>query len=432
MRDHILLLEDDDDHAALITLALRPRPVRHARTADEGLRAVAEATPTLLLLDLNLPGVSGHGVLETLRAQPSTRSLPIVVLSTSDALDDRRRALLAGATDYLVKPAGLAPLREALATVCGRYDALWARLRLGAFGSTPEVAPGVLVRSWTPGSTISGLDALYVDAPAQSVPTELPVVVGPRGSVHAGTAVMGRIEQPLSAHGLTALLEVVVRSFRRERQLRRRIDELERSAAHLAHDLRGPIRQVGAYTELLARQLDAPHPLFAHLEAAARSASTVIDTTLEGFVRPKVTAVDLDAALDVALQAVAPLPPDLQVRRHPLPTVRAEPTDLARVLQNLLANAIRYRRPLPLVVEVAARVHGHRVRLGISDNGRGIAAGDLERVFEPGERGRRTDAEGSGLGLAFVRDAVHRWNGEVHLASVRGVGTTVVLDLETA
>jgi CheY-like chemotaxis protein len=72
---------------------------------QESLIASTQPVPDLILLDLNLPRVSGFEVLTWIRQQGHLRSVPVVIFSSSDADDDRDRARSLGATDYVVKPA---------------------------------------------------------------------------------------------------------------------------------------------------------------------------------------------------------------------------------------------------------------------------------------------------------------------------------------
>ena len=134
---HVLLVEDDDDHADLAAIALGAHDARHetvrARDGAEALDilfrrgAHADADrPDLVLLDLNLPRVSGLDVLEALKGDPGLRHIPVVVLTTSDDEGDRRRAYRRHANSYLVKPTDFGSF-EALAQSVGQYWGRWNR-----------------------------------------------------------------------------------------------------------------------------------------------------------------------------------------------------------------------------------------------------------------------------------------------------------------
>lgn len=112
----ILLVEDDLGDAGLVKIAIRrgewqvnPHHVKNGDEALAFLRRIgpdlADAPrPDLILLDLNLPGRSGHEVLNDLKSDYDLRKIPVVVLSTSDAERDVMRAYQLGANSYVTKP----------------------------------------------------------------------------------------------------------------------------------------------------------------------------------------------------------------------------------------------------------------------------------------------------------------------------------------
>ena len=81
--------------------------VQFAQTPEEILSKARELRPALFIIDLNLPRRSGRDVLEILRSLPACLALPVVVLSSSDAAQDRADAIRLGANEYLPKPSAL-------------------------------------------------------------------------------------------------------------------------------------------------------------------------------------------------------------------------------------------------------------------------------------------------------------------------------------
>ncbi len=108
----ILLVEDNPDHAALALRALRRAEVDgevvvmvDGEHALSFLDAQAERDlPTVILLDLNLPGISGHDVLRRIRQTSQLKTLPVVILSTSDEEQDKTLSYQLGANSYMLKP----------------------------------------------------------------------------------------------------------------------------------------------------------------------------------------------------------------------------------------------------------------------------------------------------------------------------------------
>jgi len=113
--------------------------------------------------------------------------------------------------------------------------------------------------------------------------------------------------------------------------------------------------------------------------------------------------------------------------------VSGDATRLRQVLLNLLGNAIKYNRPGGRV-HVEARADGERVRLSVSDSGRGMDTLQLRHLFEPFNRlgAERSDVEGTGIGLAIVKALVERMQGRVSAESTPGVGSVFTVDLPQA
>ncbi|MGH7883649.1 MAG: response regulator [Candidatus Dormibacteraceae bacterium] len=101
----ILLIEDDQEVAMLYCLALGRRgyEVTMAADGEEGLELAVALIPDLVLLDIRLPKLTGIQVLQFLRARPTTRNIPVVVLSNHDADELQHRGLELGAVEWLVK-----------------------------------------------------------------------------------------------------------------------------------------------------------------------------------------------------------------------------------------------------------------------------------------------------------------------------------------
>lgn len=111
----------------------------------------------------------------------------------------------------------------------------------------------------------------------------------------------------------------------------------------------------------------------------------------------------------------------------------ADPTDVAIILDNLLANAIAYTEKGRVSVHLGA--DDSKVFIGVSDTGIGIAPEHLPRVFERFYRvdaARTRDTGGTGLGLSLVRNAVERWGGTIDVSSTVDKGTTVTVSLPRA
>lgn len=113
-----------------------------------------------------------------------------------------------------------------------------------------------------------------------------------------------------------------------------------------------------------------------------------------------------------------------------LPSVVSDRLALSQIVGNILDNAIKYLAPgRPGAIKITSEESGGRVKLRITDNGRGIAEKDVTRIFDLFRRAGKPDRPGEGIGLAHVRSLVRVLGGDVTVASKLGEGTTFTVDL---
>ena len=119
---NVLVVEDEDALATLLQYNLEKEgyDVRLAPDGEEALTAVDERAPDLVVLDWMLPKVSGVEVCRRIRSRPSTRNLPVIMLTARAEESDRIRGLDTGADDYLTKPFSMAELTARIRAVLRR------------------------------------------------------------------------------------------------------------------------------------------------------------------------------------------------------------------------------------------------------------------------------------------------------------------------
>lgn len=212
----------------------------------------------------------------------------------------------------------------------------------------------------------------------------------------------------------------------------------------LGHDLRTPLTAIRGAAETLrvsgaALSAETRTDLLATIEEEAtrlaRWMSAILDMVrLEtGQLVPRREPVDVSAALAEAAAHAAHAHPRRSVLRElpaDLPRPRLDPSLLDRVLENVMDNALKYSAPNG-VVRVAARREGAEIALTVEDDGPGIPAQDLPRIFDAFYRAARTDsiAAGSGLGLSICRGLVAAMGGRIAAESpvADGHGTRITL-----
>lgn len=134
----IIVAEDDDDHALLIEMALEraagiPVDVRRARNGEEAVKLLEEAAPDLLLLDLKMPGMAGHEVLERVKGDDELRKIPVAVLTSSDRDEDVARSFGLGGNHFITKPESPGELEQRLRALLKNLSEL-SSIRRGSEG----------------------------------------------------------------------------------------------------------------------------------------------------------------------------------------------------------------------------------------------------------------------------------------------------------
>lgn len=114
MTVEILLVEDDSLDAAFVMEYLRDYSELHVTIVTDGVRALEHllkspqvGRPALVLLDLNLPRKDGYEVLQEMKAHPELKSIPVIILTTSNRSEDKTKTSAAGASNYFTKPSSL-------------------------------------------------------------------------------------------------------------------------------------------------------------------------------------------------------------------------------------------------------------------------------------------------------------------------------------
>ena len=140
--ERVLVVDDEPDIVALVAyhLAKAGYRVSTAATGPDALRAAREERPSLVVLDLMLPGMSGFDVLEKLRAHDATKDVAVLMLTARKEEPDRVRGLTLGADDYLTKP--FSPAELVL-----RVGAILRRVGVGTGADTLAAGPVTIDRA---------------------------------------------------------------------------------------------------------------------------------------------------------------------------------------------------------------------------------------------------------------------------------------------
>jgi signal transduction histidine kinase len=244
--------------------------------------------------------------------------------------------------------------------------------------------------------------------------------------------------------GLAALLlrnrkrhDESVEALQQELIRKERLAAVGELAGGVAHEIRNPLAGIGGALTMLAREIpaddDTQEVMFEIQKQIHRMERLVQD--LLAYARPGVLHpewTDVHAILRQAIASIGQRQTDpkieLVLELDPkVPEIYVDARDLEHAFENLVLNAFQ-AIPDEGTIEVRTQYSGENVLISIRDDGAGMDAEVRDKIFEPFFT---TKARGTGLGLSLVRRAVENYNGEIHVDSAPGEGTTFVFTLPT-
>jgi signal transduction histidine kinase len=284
---------------------------------------------------------------------------------------------------------------------------------------------------------------------ASSRQTQIAVVVGDSLGLlflaAAGLVIYGEMRQRSRAEEeIRKLNEGLERKVaERTAELAERALDLERSNRDLqqfayvaSHDLQEPLRTVASFTQLLAKRYgdkldDKAREFIGFAVDGSKRMQTLINDLLSfsrvGTQGKALGAVNSDAALDAVLKGLKRSIEEsgAVITRDRLPTVLADEGQLTQLLQNLVANAIKFQGAGVPRIHIGAERNGSEWKVSVRDNGIGIAPEHHERIFVIFQRlHNKKQYPGTGIGLAVCKKIAERHGGRIWVEATAGGGST--------
>jgi PAS domain S-box-containing protein len=221
-----------------------------------------------------------------------------------------------------------------------------------------------------------------------------------------------------------------------EAELRRMNRELEEFSYVASHDLQEPLRMVNIYTQLILKRLGGDDATLRAYAAFVRQGVMRMEALIKDLLtfsrnvhaeHLPAGAADLSASLNEAMSVLKDRIEEngAVVVAQPLPTVRGDQGQISHVFQNLLSNALKYRRQeAPPEIQISAELDGDKWIVSVRDNGIGFDPQYAERIFGLFKRLHKEEYPGTGLGLAICQRTVERYGGRIWAEGKPGQGAT--------
>ena len=352
--------------------------VREAPDGELALWSAQARPPELILLDVRMPGIDGFEVCRRLKAAPLLRDIPVIFLSAQHDLADKVQGFRCGGIDFIDKPY---QNEEVLARTAAHVGLARTQLALARANAELSSAREDLRRA----ERLAALGAMVAGMAHQ-----LNTPIG--NCVLTASVLEERVRSFGEAAGGQAMSRAVLAAF---------LADAAQASALLQRNLSGAARLIDDFKQVASGQQGALRRRF---DAALLLA-------------------DLSAALAPCLRAAGVA---LQVDAAPGAAMDSYPGALEQVLEQLVLNALLhgFEGGRQGTVRISATVADGMLTVSCSDDGAGIAAADIERVFEPFFTTRM--GQSTGLGLHIAYNVVTNVLGGT-IAATSGAGATCIV-----
>ena len=422
VNDRVNILLVDDQPARLLTyqsiLSDLGQNLVLAHSGTDALDKLLREEFAVVLLDVSMPEMDGFEAAQLIHAHPRFEKTPIIFVTGIHVSElDRLRGYKAGAVDYVSIPVVPEILRSKVA---------------------------VLVELYCKRRELRELNRTLASANKRLSEANLTLQAEKNRELESLNATLQRANAELERTNRSLQNEVAERA-RAEQALQEADRNKDEFLAMLAHELRNPLAPIQNALQLMRMKLSGPQSLWAQqvIQRQLASLTRLVDDLLDvsRITRGKITLtrepVELATLITRAVETIQPL---IQERDHELTLqvpseslrVNGDPTRLTQALGNVLGNAAKYTDRGGRI-ELLCSPRGADVEIRVRDNGIGISAELLPRIFDLfTQLDHRSDysSSGLGIGLALVRRLVEMHGGSITAQSAgAGAGSEFLLRL---
>jgi PAS domain S-box-containing protein len=485
-----VLLVDDRPDGLLALEAVLGRSRYRLFTASSGREALSQVFDrefAVIILDVQMPGMDGFDTAKVIRQREISRSTPILfVTAINKDLDHVRKGYGLGAVDYLFKPFDPLVLQSKVAVFADLYEKNLELMRqtervqqseerkrliletandiiatcdvnrvITSLNPAFEQVLGLPTRAWI-GQPIENLvpvddrdlfarDFLGADPTQDAGLQERSFVCADGNHVVLEYSVRPIVENTVPTGSLIVARDISERK-RAEKERRKRYElersnqELEQFAYVCSHDLQEPLRMIGSFTQLLERKLNGKldpqaGEYLKYIVEGSKRMSELIRDILEFAQFGTEHSLEEISLSDSVEQAKTMLRETLhdtraEILASPLPRVMGVSSELTRLFQNLIGNAVKFRGDRTPKIDIRASNDGTSWFFQVKDNGIGFDQQFAEQIFQIFKRLHgKEEYSGTGMGLAICKKIVERHGGKIWAESKLGEGTSFYFTL---
>ena len=389
----VLIVDDTIYNIQLLSLMLNKQGYRveKATSGTEALESANRLLPDIILLDIRMPDIDGYEVCKRLKANPVTKDIPVIFISSIEESTDKVEAFSVGGVDYISKPFQLI---EVLARIETHLRLCLLQKKLQEQNEQLQSSALVLSRSLEQERKLSQMKSDFISVVSHEFRTPLTTI-----------------------QSASELLEYY--EWTKEEQ----VEQLHQIQSEVKH-----------MTDLME------DVLFLSRANANKAKLNITKFDLADFCKRLLVQIKKTFAENYTLHSFLHiLPNEIAIQNFhienelPIVSVNMDEKLLRQIITNLITNAIKYSHQnttIEFKVTVDFSVSSPNVSFVISDRGIGIPEEDLEHLFSAFHRGKNVGIlPGTGLGLSIVKNCIDIHNGTIAVNSKLNVGTEFTVTL---
>jgi two-component system NtrC family sensor kinase len=385
-----------------------------ATSGKEALEKMNNKKYDCILLDLVMPGIDGIEICQKVLEMRGPVEKPMVLMLTAhESKEDMTRALEAGADDFVGKSSDISIIKA-------RINALLRRKFIQEDNQR-----------------------IFEELKRKEMEVERSRIEKAAAETKALLAekLLNTVEKLEEEIEERKRMELKIKNYSRVLELSNK--ELESFAYVASHDLQEPLRAVSGFLELVEKQyknkLDEKGKDFIHraVSSAKRMQEMINDLLTYSRITTSGQSFELYSLEKILDRVLTNMSPTIErknavVTRDPLPELTCDESQIHRLFQNLISNAIKFcDQPQPLI-HISAEEQKNHWLLSVKDNGIGIDPSYHETIFKIFQRLHSKDKyPGTGIGLAICQKIVERHEGKIWVESNPGKGSTFFFTLKT-